>query len=362
MPLLQVPEITLRVMSLNMQYGAGPEVRDHKALIPFSQKEQDYNLNALVDLIDEVNPHILNLQEVDRDSSRTHFVDQLTEIVNRLAKKQDGKEKPYHFEFGSCLDFDQNRNGKIWEKVRSFYRQEKSEWVFKTLRIPTGMLPEGPVKIHFGNATLSRYPLKEKDHSFFTPPYWDPWMSFNIVRRKDERKSLLVCRVNYCPEIAEKVPLFVYNTHLENYNAKNRKAQSKFLYQRLSKREDTYKILAGDFNAEPLGENYDLESGKKDEALERLLRHPELKYWKNISPSFSKWRNPTTTLATYPSARPDRLIDTIMAPRFTEITNYFVHPSRVSDHLAVVADVKISPDLVPENMLKRLLNPFVENS
>ncbi|GEM_PF-5542544 len=362
MPLLQVPEIKLRVMSLNMQYGAGPEVRDHKALIPFSQKEQDHHLNAIVDLIDEVNPHIVNLQEVDKNSSRTHFTDQLMEIVNRLAKKQDGRENPYHFEFGSCMDFDQNRNSKFWEKVRHHYSQEKSEWIFKKLEIPTGMLPAEPVKIHFGNAILSRYPLREKHHSFFTPPYWDPWMSFNIVRRKDERKSLLVCRVNYCPEIAEKVPLFIYNTHLEYNHKKNRIAQSKILYGQLSKREHSYKILAGDFNAEPLGENYDLESGAKDESLERLLRHPELKYWKNIAPIYSGRRIPNYAFATYPSLQPERIIDTIMAPRFAEITNYFVHPTHVSDHLAVIADITLRHDLVPESALKQLLNPWVENS
>ena len=65
MPLIQVPEITLRVMSLNMQFGAGSESKEGRFLLHIPPKEQDYNLDNIINLIDEVNPVIICLQEVE---------------------------------------------------------------------------------------------------------------------------------------------------------------------------------------------------------------------------------------------------------------------------------------------------------
>ncbi len=361
MTLVQVPEITLRIMSLNMQFAAGQKSKEGKFLLHVPWKEQDYNLDNIVCLIDEINPDIICLQEIEFGSSRTGYVDQALEIVKRLALKQERKQRqePYHLEIGTCLDFDEKRLERFWKVARYLYQEERSQWIFKKLDIDKQELPTENVRLHFGNAVLSRYPLKEKDHDFFIPPYWGPLMDVNIIRRKDERKSWLVCRVNYHPEIAEKVPLFIYNTHLENKGEKNRKLQSKILYNKLSKRSDAHKILTMDGNAEPLGADYDLESGLKDESLERLLRHPEMKCFPGIYPSSDKEINPRA-YATYPSNNPSQILDTILASEYLQITNYGVHPTRVSDHLAVIADIKINADLVKENVLKKIVNPLIE--
>jgi endonuclease/exonuclease/phosphatase family metal-dependent hydrolase len=357
MPLIQVPEITLRVMSLNMQYGAGPESREGKFLLHLPTKEQDNNLDNIVNLIDEINPDIICLQEVEFGSSRTGYVDQSLEIAQRLAQKQ--QQEPYHLETGTCLDFDEKKLERLWKVARFLYQEERSQWIFKRLGIDKQELPKEKIRLNFGNAILSRYPLKEKDHDFFIPTYWGPWMDVNIIRRKDERKSLLVCRVNYHPEIAEKVPLFIYNTHLENNDPKNRKLQSKILYNKLSKRADAHKILAMDGNAEPLGADYDIDSEMKDESLERLLRHPQMKYFPGIYPQPD--RVPAKYFATFPSPRPVQILDTILISEYLHIINYRVHPTPVSDHLAVVADINIKADLVQENILKQIVNPLVEN-
>ncbi|MDP3698150.1 MAG: endonuclease/exonuclease/phosphatase family protein [Nanoarchaeota archaeon] len=357
MPLIQVPEITLRVLSLNMQFGAGPESKEGKFLLHFPPQEQDHNLDNIVNLIEEVDPHIICLQEVEFGSSRTGFVNQAQEIVQRLAKKQE--REPYHLETGTCLEFDEKRFRRIWELARYLYGEERSQWIFRKLDIDKQELPKEKIKIDFGNAILSRYPLKDKTHHFFTPPYSRLLMDINIIRRKDERKSLLICRVDYHPEIAEKVPLFVYNTHLENKDPENRKRQSKILYDQLSQRNNVHKILAIDGNAEPLGEDYDLESGSQDESLERLLRHPEMRFFPGIYPRPDK--EPARRFATYPSHQPAQVLDTTLTSKYVEIVNYRVHPARVSDHLAVIADIKINADLVRENILKQLVNPLVEN-
>ncbi len=356
MPLIQVPEINLRVMSLNMQFGAGPESKEGKFLLHIPQKEQDHNLDHIVKLIDEVNPDLVCLQEVEFGSSRTEFVDQSVEIVKRLALKQD--RDPYYLETGTCLDFDEKKLERFWSIARYFYHGERSQWIFRKLGIDKQEIPKEKIRIHFGNAILSRYPLKDKTNHFFIQPYWRPLMDVNIIRRKDERKSLLVCRVNYHPEIAEKVPLFIYNTHLENKDEKNRKLQSKILYEELSIRPSAHKILAMDGNAEPLGSGYDLESEEKDESLERLLRHPNMKYFPGIYPQPEK--EPAQYFATYPSHKASQILDTVLISKYLEFTNYRVITERVSDHRAVVADIKIKADLVEENLLKQIVNPLVE--
>lgn len=356
MPLLQVPEIGLRVMSLNMQFGAGPESKEGKFLLHQAPQEQYYNLDNTVNLIDEINPDIICLQEVEFCSSRTGFINQAHEIVQRLAKKQE--REPYHLETGTCLEFDEKRFRRIWELARYLYGEERSQWIFRKLEIDKQELPKEKIKIDFGNAILSRYPLKDKTHHFFTPPYSRILMDINIIRRKDERKSLLICRVDYHPEIAEKVPLFVYNTHLENKDPENRKRQSKILYDELSQRNNAHKILAMDGNAEPLGAEYDLESGTRDESLERLLRHPQMRYFPGIYPQPDK--GPAKYFATFPSNQPSQVLDTVLVSEYLEIVNYRVHSTRVSDHLAVIADIKINADLVRENILRQLVNPLVE--
>ena len=357
MPLIQVPEISLRVMSLNMQFGAGADSKENKFLLHIPKKELDHNLDNIVHLIDEVNPDIVCLQEVEFGSSRSGYVDQAQEIVQRLARKQE--KEPYHLETGTCLEFDEKRLERLWKIARYLYGEERSQWIFRKLGIDKQELPKEKIKIDFGNAILSRYPLREKEHDFFIPPYWWPLMDVNIIRRKDERKSWLVCRVNYHPEIAEKVPLFVYNTHLENNDEENRKLQSKILYNKLSKRGDAHKILAMDGNAEPLGADYDIDLELQDESLERLLRHPEMQFFPGIYPHPE--RETPRYFATYPSHQPSQVLDTILVSEYLEITNYRVHPGMVSDHLAVIADIKIKADLVQENLLKQIVNPLVEN-
>ena len=358
MPLVEVPEINLRVMSLNMQFGAGPESREGRFLLHLNPTELDHNLNSIVNLIDEVNPDIVCLQEVEFGSSRTGYMNQAEEIVKKLAVKQ--KQDPYYLETGTCLEFDEKKLENLWKVARYLYHGERSQWIFKKLNIDKQELPKEKIKLDFGNAILSRFPLKEKTHDFFIPPYWSPLMDVNIIRRKDERKSLLVCRVNYHPEIAEKVPLFVYNTHFENKDEKNRKLQSRLLYNKLSKRNEAHKILAMDGNAEPLGADYDLESESKDESLERLLRHPQMKYFPGIYPQQAN--NNSRYFATFPSREPSQILDTILISEFLQIINYRVHPALVSDHLAVIADIKINADLVRENIFKQIVNPFVETA
>ncbi len=383
---IKVPEITLRVLSLNMQFAAGPENHEGTYMMHLPRNEIDYNLDQIVELIEEANPDLICLQEADLMSARTHFMNQPREIAHRLAKKKN--KEPYQVVTGSCVDLDQDKLQQELERLklgflvpftRRMYDDKRFAWLFNKFSLETGRLPPGKIKIHFGNAILARpgLPIKAVKHEFFFQPSAIPITYLNIMRRKDERKSYLRCLVDYHPEIPEKIPLYIINTHFENNDERNRRLQSKILYEKLNEienneekklqsrilyeklneRSGAYKILAGDFNAVPLGPDAVLDSEEIDSSLERLLRHPNMKFWPDIYPQPGSDPQVPAGYATYPSEKPEQILDVIMASRFLEMTFYKVCPKRVSDHLAVVTDIKINQDLVPRSLLKQMIKP-----
>jgi len=349
MPLIKVPETIIKVMSLNMQYAAGPECRPNKDFLrKVPWEAQRHNLIQIVNLINEIDPDLVVLQEVDKYSGRTDFVDQADIIARGVAKKR-GEEKTYNVEFGSCIDLDQKKMGKIWEIARNLYQRDRAKWVFKNLGIETDAVPDGPIRLHFGNATLSKLPVKEREHTFFRPPYWEPWMNLNLIRRKDERKSKLVCRVNYYEEVPEKIPLYVYNTHLADASPENRKKQSKIICKAIEQRKNAHIVLGGDLNAE-----------LRDDSIKALIEGSMMKGYEGLYLDGEDVHCPE--YSTFPSENPHELLDTILISEYLEYVSYEVHPARVSDHLAVVAEVRIKQDLVPESRLKRIIDDYSTNT
>ena len=372
-----------------MQYGSGPEDDENNFMRHVPLKELEYNMGRITDLIYEINPDIICLQETDFESSRTHLINQPEEIRRKLIAK--GLDFPY-LERGSCIDLDQERFKYLAKGIRWAYPKKKFEWLFKLAGIEIGRLPEGAIKLHFGNATISKRPIKKFWHEYyFSSPTISYLRNFNIVSRRDERKSYLRCLVDYFPEVQEKLPLYVINTHFENGREENRRKQSKILhrkiavdfqkeekknrkkqkkmsklvYDKLSPRSGALKIIAGDFNSVPRGSDFDLdnqEPGSPDDSLERLLRHPNMKYYPGIYPGPQNLEDPSQ-YNTYPSwqKQPDRLFDTIMVSEFLDIERYYVHPAKVSDHLAVVAEITIHHDLVPQNLIKQVLKSVKNN-
>jgi endonuclease/exonuclease/phosphatase family metal-dependent hydrolase len=338
---IEVPQVNLRVMSLNMQFGSGPvdNENDFMRHIPF--EEMVYNLQEIAELIYEVNPDVVCLQEADFESSRTDYIDQPEVIQHNL--KEMGLNFN-HLEYGSCIDLDEKRWGPVVPAIKWAYENEKMAWFFDMLRIERGRLGEGRIKLHFGNAILSKFPLREVVHEYYFPTSSRYVKNFNIVSRRDERKSFLRCRVDYLPQIREKVPLYIINTHFENNEGNNRERQSKLLYQKLFERSGAHKILAGDFNATPY-----------ERDLERLLNHKNMRCAEEINP-FSNDLSEIAKYNTYPAwGEADKLLDTIMTSKNLEIVDYFVHPGAVSDHLAVVCDVRINPSVVKKSALRGVI-------
>lgn len=345
--LVEVPEVILKVASLNMQNAAGAINGEKDFMRPVSKKELDHNLDQIVNLMDEINPDIIYFQEADIASARTYFINQPEEISHKLAKKRN--QKPFQIVTGSCVDLDEDKLREALERfklgdltpfVRKLYDDERFAWFFDGVGLQTKMLPFGRIKLHFGNAILARpgLPITEVKHEYFFSPSAIPIMYLNIMRRKDERKSYLRCKIDYFPEVPEKIPLYVINTHFENNNEENRMKQARILYDKLHERSGAHKILAGDFNDRGEG------------SLDLLLSHPNLKCFEGFDAKKKDF-------ATYPAWQNEAeyVFDAILVSKFLEISSYYVHPAKVSDHYAVVAEIKINHDLVPANILKQML-------
>ncbi|MBU0470217.1 MAG: hypothetical protein KKA62_06095 [Nanoarchaeota archaeon] len=350
MALIKVPEVKLRIMSLNTQYCAGSKDDEGDFMKKKDKKELDHNKQKIAELIAEINPDIVCMQEVDKCSNRSHFEDQGEDIRRRVARITN--QDRYNYEFGSCIDLDQKKMQELLDRyklgflvpaIRKYYEDKKYAWIFEKADVELGMLSPGEVKLHFGNAILTRpgLPIKEVKHEFFFRPSAILIMYLNIIRRKDERKSYLRCKIDYFPKVAEKIPLYVINTHFENNDPKKRIEQTNILYEKLHKRSGAHKILCGDFN------------DKGEGVLEKIISHPNIKCYPGLLDDMKKF-------ATYPTwkAPPDEVFDAILASQFLEIDSYEVLTDdryKVSDHYAVVADIRINHDLVPRNILKQML-------
>jgi len=83
-----VPDSTIRVMTWNMRFGIGRGSWFGDACgdrVIYSEKEILDKLKSIVEHINLVNPDVLLLQEVDINSTRSAYVDQLRWILDRTA-------------------------------------------------------------------------------------------------------------------------------------------------------------------------------------------------------------------------------------------------------------------------------------
>lgn len=77
----------LRVLVWNIQYGASTKHHffyDGGKAVRVPQADVDWTLDQIVQVVSELDPDIVLWQEVDRNSARTGFVDQLPILVERL--------------------------------------------------------------------------------------------------------------------------------------------------------------------------------------------------------------------------------------------------------------------------------------
>ena len=201
------------ILSWNIGYGALDEKQDFymdggKGVYGESKEKVIENVNAMRSKINELDPDIFMLQEVDLDSRRSYYVNDLDLL------KETFKESSYNESM--ALNF-------------------KAGFIPIPITSPMG-------KVESGIATFSKYFMEKSERVQLPIPFAWPIKLMNLKR------CLLV---NYLPIEGSTKYVVLVNLHLEAYDDGEGKAkQLKQLMDLLKEEYDkgNYVIAGGDFN------------------------------------------------------------------------------------------------------------------
>lgn len=208
---------SVRIMTWNTGYGALGETADFfldggKSVSSSDKATVQENLAAISERIKESDPDVVFMQEVDVDSKRSHYINELDKITKNLT--------------GYSSSFAEN---------------------YKTLYVPYPFPPIG--KVDCGLATLSKYEVNDCKRISLPCPFGYPMRLCNLKR------CLMVSRV---PIDGSDKELVLVNLHLEAYDDGEGKAAQTAQLKKLLEEETekgNYVIAGGDFNQE--FSNYD---------------------------------------------------------------------------------------------------------
>ena len=186
------------------------------------------------------------------------------------------------------------------------------------------------LSLGFGNAILSRYPIRESHFVDF--PSTSIWKDIFVGGMKDGVAATI--------ELPDKNEILVVGVHLALDGEGIRVASIKRVLS-LQRRLAIPAIIMGDFNAAPEGLRQHSKSSVGENSVEMLRGHPDFIGYDFHSTGFEG-------MYTFPSEKPDRLIDWIFTSLGWVIEDLQVTPLDLSDHLPVTARVRrVSPDAPP---------------
>lgn len=200
---------TLTVMTWNIGYASGMENNKGNVLTP---ADITANLDTIAAAIRRNGADVVALQEVDFDSRRSHGIDELRYLQEKL-----------DFPFAAYV----------------------LNWNKRYVPFPIGL----DFKKHFGRvrsgqAVLSRAPIAENAVDYLAKPFNRPfWYNMFYISRAVQRVKLLVAGRE----------LDLYNVHLEAFHTGTRMQHAKQLREIMKARGFAEGFVAGDFNALPPG-------------------------------------------------------------------------------------------------------------
>lgn len=200
-------DITL--LTFNTGYAALDRDNDFfmdggSGVLGISEEKVNKNIAAVEDILEEVSPQIVFLQEVDTSSKRSFYINEAERYLSS---------------FNGCGAFAYN---------------------YKCNFVPYPLPPMG--KINSGIMTLSVYNVQEASREALPVPFKWPVSTCNLKR------CLLVEKINI--EGSDK-QLVLVNLHLEAYdNGEGKEAQTKILLSIIEEEyaKGNYVIAGGDFN------------------------------------------------------------------------------------------------------------------
>ncbi len=204
-----------RIMTWNIGYGALGDNADFfmdggKMVNTADENRVRTNLDGIIDGMIAEDADIYFLQEIDRDSDRSHHIDEVSDITNALS------ESPK-------------------ENYQTMFANN-----FKVYFMPVPVPPIG--KVDSGVYTASAFRCQRADRIQLPCPFKWPLSTINLKR------CLLVTRIRLSGSSRY---LVLINTHLEAFDSGEGKvAQTKMLKEVMTKEYDegNYVIVGGDFN------------------------------------------------------------------------------------------------------------------
>ena len=212
----------INILTWNTGYGALDERQDcywdgGKGSIGESEEVVRENLDAMINKIKEVDPDVIFLQELDLDSKRSYFVDELKLFSE--AFPEDKYDNSYACNF-------------------------KAGYIPIPLSDMTG-------RVEAGIAVFSKYDVEEATRIQLPIPFSWPMKLFNLKR------CLLINRL---PIEGSDKELVLINLHLEAYDDGEGKAKQLAMLMDIMKEETkkgNYVIAGGDFNQTFSTTNYE---------------------------------------------------------------------------------------------------------
>jgi endonuclease/exonuclease/phosphatase family metal-dependent hydrolase len=258
---------SVKVMSFNIAHGLGMD-----GLV---------NLEKTALVIENSQADVIGLQEVDRYfSSRSSFVDQVAWLGGRLGM---------YTAYGANLDM---------EPIRA-----------------------GHPRRQYGNAILSKYPIKYVENHSLTPVHCE----FG----NNEQRGVLEAVVEM-----EGTLLHIFNTHLALKEEELKMSIDELLS--LTKKCKLPHVLLGDFNAPP-----------DHEGIQRLNRHFTDAFLKLKKGDAYTYPTRYTNAATGENYVPATRIDYIFSDHQLQAVGAAAADTAVSDHLPIIADFVLETAKTP---------------
>lgn len=282
------PKDHLTLLTYNIGHGQGIKKQ------PTDWRDEVYTRQKLTELtkaIQNINPDLITMQEVDIDSNRTHHINEAT-----------------------------------WLAIKANYPYQACALVWDENYVP---YPYWPINHQLGqtksaNCILSRYPLSNHRRFLFEKPKNNPfWYNWAYLERGAEIVDV---------DLGEK-KFSLVNVHLEAFDVSSRQEQAHELVNLLKTLQGPV-LVAGDFNSIP------------PEAVQKtnFIGDPESDYRQDHTIQIIRSGIPEFTEApasgfSFPADTPNQRLDAIFAFQGAKILNgHIVNEAQLaSDHLPVLA-------------------------
>jgi endonuclease/exonuclease/phosphatase family metal-dependent hydrolase len=288
---------SLKIISWNISFAQG-EGSGGERYTPRSEIEMKQALDGIASFLKSQDPDIILLQEIDFDSKRSYYTDQLNYLSNALGYR---------------------------------YSAKALSWKAGYIPYPYFPIKNQFGKIRSGGAVISKWPINS--NSIFLHPKPDThswWYNAFYLFRYSQVLSFNVAGKTFS----------AINNHLEAFAAQNRQLQAQKLIEIIGENHVEVAFIGGDFNTIPRdskvksfidGDNYEFD--------ETYCIFESMKDFREIVPH-KEYIKSEKSYFTFPAKGPNRRLDYIFVNSKYQFENVeFHHPGEMSDHLPISVEI-----------------------